>query len=184
MTDDTLRTPPPMKRPETGFLAWQATIGYISVEHSPDALLALDAYPMDSGDVGWKAAASWGRFSEEVQDMPSLAEALRTLWRVVDRHHTIFKSVEAAARRPVNYGDEEWLDVDSSDILNKLIQLTYRAFGSDWRIVIVYQPVENPGTRVQARIIARNEVANSGGRGATLREACQLLYRNAANEFK
>ncbi len=181
--DDTLPSIPVPRRLETGFQAWQATIGYISAEHSPDALLTLTAYPLENGDVGWKAAASWATFTEESPDMTSLPDALRGLWREVDRHHTIFKSLEAALKKPVNYKDEQWLDNETQKSLDSLIQVIQKAFGADWRLVIVYQPVANPNARVQARLIARRDSVNSGGRGATLREACQLLYRNAATEF-
>jgi len=182
--DDTLPTVPVPKRPETGFMAWQATIGYISSEHSPDALLTLTAYPLENGGVGWKAAASWATFTEESPDISSLPDALRTLWREVDRHHTIFRSLEAGLKRPVSYKDDQWLDVETKKSLDSLIQVIQKAFGGDWRLVLVYQPVANPNARVQARLIARHDTVNSGGRGATLREACQLLYRNAATEFK
>ncbi len=183
MTDDTLPNIPAPRRPETGFLAWQATIGYISTEHSPDALLTLMAYPLENGEVGWKAAASWATFTEE-SPVGSLAEALRNLWREVDRHHTIFKSIEAGLKRPVSYKDNQWFDIETQKSIDGLIQVIQKAFGADWRLVLVYQPVANPNSRVQARLIARRDTVNSGGRGATLREACQLLYRNAATEFK
>jgi hypothetical protein len=183
MTDDTMHNIPTPRRLETGFLAWQATIGYISAELSPDALLTLTAYPLENGEIGWKAAASWAAFAEESPDMTSLPDALRGLWREVDRHHTVFKSLEAALKKPVNYKDEQWLDAETQKSLDSLIQVIQKAFGTDWRLVIVYQPVANPNARVQARLIARRDSVNSGGRGATLREACQLLYRNAATEF-
>jgi hypothetical protein len=182
--DDTIHNIPTPKRPETGFLAWQATIGYISTEHSPDALLTLTAYPLENGDIGWKAAASWANFTEESPDIGSLPDALRSLWREVDRHHTIFKSLEAANKKPVSYKDDQWLDAETRMGLERLLQVIQKAFGTDWRLVLVYQPVANPSARVQARLIARRDTVNSGGRGATLREACQLLYRNAATEFK
>lgn len=182
MTDDTLRTPPEAKRPENGFLAWQATIGYISLEHSPDAILSLTAYPSDS-EIHWRAVVSWAQFSESVDDQSSLAGALRGLWREVDRHHTLIKSMDAAARRPVNYDDEQWLDAETRDTLNRLLHVSNHAFGGDWRLMLVYQPVANPNARVQARLTARGETINAGGHGGTLREACQMLYRNAANYF-
>jgi hypothetical protein len=87
-------------------------------------------------------------------------------------------------KKPINYKDDQWIDTDTQASLDRVIQIAQRAFGNDWRIVIVYQPVANPSSRVQARLIARKDTINSGGRGATLREACQLLYRNAANDFK
>lgn len=183
MSDETLRTPPAAKRPENGLLAWQATIGYISAEYSPDALLTLNAYPLEGGEIGWRAVASWAQFSEEVRDQPSVAAALRGLWREVDRHHTLFKSLEAAARRPANYTDDHWLDADTRDTLDRLLQVLMKAFGRDWRLVIVYQPVANPSARVQARITARSDSVNVGGRGGSLREAFQGLYRNAASYF-
>lgn len=183
MEDETLRTPPAGKRPENGFLAWQATIGYIGETYSPDALLTITAYPAPDGNILWGALASWAQFSEVVADQPSFASALRGLWRVVDQHHTLFKSMEAANRRPVSYADDQWLDAETSDMLDRLLHVAMKAFGDDWRLVLVYQPIANPTARVQARFIARGETVNAGGRGGSLREACQGLYRNAASYF-
>jgi hypothetical protein len=183
VSDDTLRTHPTAKRPENGFIAWQATIGYISEEHSPDAMLSITAYPIEESDIRWRAAASWGQFQEEVADHSSIAHVLRELWREVDRHHMLFKSMESASRRPINYADDQWLDTDTNDMLNRLLHASTRAFRGDWRLMLVYQPVANPNARVQARLIARGDSINAGGRGGSLREACQTLYRNAASYF-
>lgn len=183
MSDDTLRAQPTARRPEYGFQAWQATIGYISQVYSPDALLTLNLYPAAPADVRWRAAASWGQAVEEVNDRPSLPAALRDLWREVDRHHTIFKSLEAAARRPVKYDDSHWLDPDTQAALDRVVALAARSFGADWRLTLVYQPIENPGLRVQARLAARSDSVHVGGRGASLRDACHDLYRHLASSL-
>ncbi len=182
MSDDTLRAQPAPRRPQYGFQAWQATIGYISQVYSPDALLTLNAYPAAPFDPRWKAAASWGQMFEEVDGRPSLPAALRDLWREVDRHHTIFKSLEAAARRPIKYDDNCWLDAATQAALDRLLALASGSFGADWRLTFVYQPIENPSLRVQARLAARGSV-HVGGRGGALRAACHDLYRNAAGSL-
>ncbi|MGQ9888695.1 MAG: hypothetical protein ACUVSX_09430 [Aggregatilineales bacterium] len=181
MSDETLRAQPAARRPDYGFQAWQATIGYISQVYSPDAMLTLNLYPA-AGAVRWRAAASWGQVLEEVDDRPSLPAALRDLWREVDRNHTIFKSLEAAARRPVKYDESRWLDPDTQAALDRLVALAARSCGADWRLTFVYQPIENPSLRVQARLAARSGV-HVGGRGGSLREACHELFRNAAGSL-
>jgi hypothetical protein len=183
MSDDTLRAQPTPRRPQYGFQAWQATIGYISQVYSPDALLTLNVYPAAPDDLRWKAAASWGQMLEEVDDRPSLPAALRDLWREIDRHHTIFKSLEAAARRPIKYDDNCWLDADTQTMLDRILTQASRSFGLDWRLTLVYQPIENPSLRVQARLAARSSSVHVGGRGAALRDACHDLYRNAAGNL-
>ncbi len=180
--DSTEAARPTPNRPANGLIAWQMTIGYICSEYSPDALLTVMVAP--SQDViQWQASASWGHITEEVSQQPSFPSALASLWREVDRHHTIFKSMEASAKRPVNYAENQWIDEDTDRSLNRLIQTATGAFGDDWRIVLHYQPVETPAARVQARLIARGDTINTGGRGSVLIDACRALFRNAAHEF-
>ena len=183
MSDPTENTRPTPGRPATGLAAWQATIGYIAAEHSPDAMLTLAAAPV-AGGVGWKATASWGSMCEEVADLPTLPTALDALGRGVDRHHTLFRSLEAAARRPIGYAADQWLDADSQDILNRLIQTCQHSFRDDWRLVLLYQPVAAPDGRVQARLLARQHMIHVGGRSGSLADACRVLYRNAATSFR
>ena len=52
MEDKTLPRRPVPKRPDTGWQAWQATIGYIHQAYSADALLCLMAH-RESGDIIW-----------------------------------------------------------------------------------------------------------------------------------
>lgn len=179
--DDTLREFPAPNRPEYGLLAWQATIGYISQEYSPDAMLTIRVTANAQAALVWSAAATWGNISEAVADLSDLGAALAALWREVDRQHNIFKSLEAAAKRPVNY--TEWLDAETQRILNRIIHAAQAAFGTDWRLVIVYQPVANASGRVQMRLIAKCESVNTGARGGSLAEAGHALYRNAASDF-
>ena len=183
MTDQTICFRPGPRRPEYGLQAWQSTVGYISQEHSPDAMLSMSVYPLADASEGWTASVSWEHISEEVATMPSLPEALRALWIEVDLRHKIFKSFEDMSRRPINYDDDHWLDEGTAAILQRLIQVSATAFGLDWRIVMVYQPVEMPETRVQASLFARQDQLHVSGRGPSLREACQSLYRNAASYF-
>ena len=181
-TDSTAAARPTPNRPAYGLLAWQATIGYICSEYSPDAVLTVIAAPQRDV-ILWQASASWGRINEQVDRQPSFPSALTSLWREVDRHHTIFKTLEASAKRPVNYAENQWIDPDTDRSLTRLIQSASSAFGTDWRLVLHYQPVESPAARVQARLIARADRINVGGRGAGLLAACRTLFRNAAHEF-
>ncbi len=160
-------------------MAWQATIGYISAYYSLDALLTMQAYPLGAG-VGWAAAASWGSNREQVQDCASLPEALRTLWQEVNRNHLIFDSREAIAKRPANYADHEWLDSQSAHVLDRVLRVTRTVYDMDWRLVLVYRPVEEPNFRFQARLLAMDDTVQVGGCGASLRDACRDVYRHAA----
>jgi hypothetical protein len=178
---DTLHSVPLPKRPVTGLQAWLATIGYISAEYSADATLTMRAAPGLSGRTTWGAEASWGHNRESLQDMATLHEALRELWKLVERSHAIFKSLEAATRRPANYSDADWIDLDTRATLDRLIDVTWAACGDNWRLIIVYQALDNPEMRAQARLMAKGR--QIGGRAPTIREACRDLYRNAAPVF-
>jgi hypothetical protein len=179
----TIPNRPLPKRLPNGFLAWQATIGYISTQHSPDALLKLHVYPVDDESIGWGASAAWGQYQEEVWDRASFAAALSDLWQEVDSHYLIFESQVDALKSPARYPAEKWLDAQTEDILHRLIWITGSVFGGDWKLVIVYQPVENPSMRVQARLIAYDGEVHVGGRGGSLLDACHDLYRNGAAYF-
>lgn len=180
MSDNTLYARPLPKRPPTGLLAWQATMGYISAEHSPDALLTIQAYPMAVDQIGWGALVTWAQNREAVQDQPSLASALRQLWSEVDRNHVVFNSREALLKRPVNYAEHEWLDSETVAIVWRVTQVTHTVFALDWQLVFVYQPVESVNLRFQARLLAQQNTIRTGATGPSLCDACRELYRNAA----
>lgn len=170
---------PVPKRPKWGWLAWEATVGYIHQYHSPDATLKLEIYPMDY-IMGWAATLSWGERHEAVHDQQSFADSLNNLWRQVEQHHNLINSLEAAVARPINYGDDEWLDELTYEAFSRLINTTDTIFQGDWQIIILYRPVESANKRVQARLIADGTVVNRGGNGPTLRDACRQLFHNAA----
>jgi len=180
---ETIASRPLPSRPHNGLLAWEATIGYISGQYSLDAMLTIRAYPTPAGGVAWSVMASWGKISEQVRDVPSLPAALRDLWQQVDQHHVIFEHREAILKRPANYSDNEWLDADTKAILERVLQVTRTVYGADWQVVLVYQPVERPELRFQARLIALAETVKTGGHGPSMRDACRDLYRNAAHHF-
>lgn len=180
---DTMIVQPMGKKPDTGLQAWLATLGYISAEHSPDAALTLRAYPQEEAAVRWSAACTWAQNQEMVDDQPSLALALRALWVQIERIYTLFKSVEAAVKRPSGYRDDKWVDPMTQQMLDRLIGASQLAFKTDWRLILVYQPVATPTMRVQARLMARGNQVRSGGRGASIPEACRALYRHAAPEY-
>lgn len=180
---ETVAKRPMPKRPENGLLAWQATIGYISGQYSLDAMLSFQAYPAEDGLVLWAASATWGQNHEEVLGRNSLPAVLRDLWKEVDHNHVIFEQREAILKRPANYADNEWLDKDTQHILERLILISQTVYGMDWRLVMLYQPIEKPEMRVHARLLAEEKGLQAGGQGATLVDACRDLYRNAAPDF-
>jgi hypothetical protein len=160
-------------------LAWEATVGYIHQHHSPDATLKLEIYPMDY-IMGWAASLSWSDWQESVRDQQSFADSLNKLWHQVDQNHDLIDSLEMAVRRPINYGDDEWLDELTYEAFSRLVNTTDTIFMGDWQIIILYRPVESPNNRVQTRLIADRTVVNRGGNGPTLRDACRHLFHNAA----
>ncbi|RMG75518.1 MAG: hypothetical protein D6711_06385 [Chloroflexi bacterium] len=173
---------PAWQRPEYGFIAWQMTLGYICNHRSPDAVLKLEAYPQN-GQIMWAGAVSWGRVNEAVRDCETLAVALRDLWLEVERNHIIFGSPEDALRRPINYDDHEWLDVETLDVLQRLIWTIQTTMQTGWMLVLIYQPTEAPAMRVQTRLLANDNQMRAAGQGASLLDALRDLFRNATPLF-
>lgn len=169
-------------RPATGLQAWQATLGYMSMFHSPDALLNIAAQPHNDG-LHWSATVTWGYRAEGVRDQPTLADALRTLWHIIDRHHNVFLAAEDSTRAPANYDDQEWLDIDTREILHRLILTTQTVFEADWRLIIFYRPLDTPQRRVQMRLLAQANSVIVGGRGPSQMDATHAIFRHAAPVF-
>lgn len=182
MGNETLPNRPLPNRPKTGFSAWQATMGHISIHYSMDAVLTIQAYPFDN-DVAWSAEASWGQNHEEFRDAPSFSGALAELWREVAHHHVIFHTLETAVKQPANYSENEWLDAQTMQVLDRLIKTTLAVFGSDWRLVIFYHPVQHPDQRLVSRLLVTANNIQIGGKGASLLDALRELFRNAAREY-
>lgn len=182
MSDKTENRRPLPMRPANGLLAWQATVGYISTRHSPDAVLKIQISSREARVI-WSAALSWGRKEEAVNDQPSLPAALRTLWVEVSRNHRIFDRAEDIVKSPQNYDDTEWLDLATQESLQRLIWVTQSVFPGDWKIILLYQPVDTPMLRLQARLTAQNGRVVVGGQGASLLDACRVLFRNATPHF-
>lgn len=176
--DKTQHTRPFPKRPKWGWFAWEATLGYISQRHSPDASLKLEVYAGEHV-VNWAATITWGDITESVRDQLSLGDALSNLWAEVDKHPNLIDSFDAVQRRPVNYTEENWLDEPTHEAVSRLVNVTDTIFQGDWLIVIVYRPVEKPDQRVKIRLIAEHIEVNRGGNGVTLRDACRDLYHKA-----
>jgi hypothetical protein len=166
------------ERPRTGLSAWEATVGYIAVTHSPDALLTIRALPQGEGSV-WSAVLEWGAHREEAINKASLQTALSSLWQQVDQAHIIFQTTADAVRRPTGYTDKNWLDPNTQDGLQRLAWVTRVVFEQNWSLVIVYQPTDDPSNRVQARLIAQEGAINIAGRGPSIEDAIGNLYRNA-----
>jgi hypothetical protein len=183
MNDNTNHDRPVPKRPKSGWLAWEATLGYIQHHHSPDATLKMEVYPGEV-IVSWAASLSWGNNFEEVRDKTSLADVLGSLWEQVIQTHDIFLTLDAAIRSPLKYADDVWLDAATYDALSRLVHVTDTVFQGDWLVVVVYRPVEVPGKRLQTRLLAENKIVNRGGNGPTLRDACRDLYQKAAPVYQ
>ena len=181
--DDTITRRPTPKKPATGLLAWQATTGYIQEEYQTDAVFSIFVHPALNGSLRWAATLSWSGFNQEVERMPTLAAALDSLWHEVESRHHIFKSLDAMSKRPSNYAENEWIDEATAVTLDRLIQVTSRAFQRDWMITIMYRPIITPNERVQTSLSAQSNQVQVIGHGPSIREACQLLYRNAAVYF-
>lgn len=184
MTDITTipRRPKP-NRPRWGWTAWEATVGYIAQHHSPDATLKLEIHPM-AHVIGWGATLSWGGQREAVTEMHSFPGALTTLWQKVEQSHDIFKSLDALAKRPADYGDDHWLDEQTYAIFSRLVNATDTVLTGDWQIIMTYRPVDMPDKRHQTRLIAQSGAISRAGRGPTLREACRSLYHNVAPVYQ
>jgi len=180
--DDTIAARPLPRKPDTGLQAWLATIGYIAAEYSPDATLIVRGAPTEAG-IGWLASAGWSQITEFVGWRPTLAHALRDLWKQVEKQHRIFKTLEAATRRPANYPDHLWFDSATAETLDRLVGVTTWAFGGDWSLMLIYRPVEDAELRVTGRLSARENAIQIGGHGPTFAAACVALYHNAAPKY-
>lgn len=171
-------------RPKYGWLAWESTVGYIALQHAPDALLQIEIYPLKEV-ISWSASLTWGQNQEAVAERVSFGAVLSDLWREIETNHPLLlQTPEARARRPVQYDEDSWLDDATFAVFSRLVGVTETAFRGDWRIIIMYQPVENPNARVQARLLANQGEVQIGGRGPSLREACRMVFRNAAVSYK
>ncbi len=183
-TDATQRHRPIPSRPKTGWQAWEATTGYISLHYSPDATLKVEIYPLGEV-VAWAATFSWSQHQESVRDRVSLGDVLTSLWQQIETYHpSLMEAPDAKTRRPIGYADEEWLDQPTFDVVSRLVGVTETAFHGQWQLVIVYRAVEKPEDRVQTRLIAQNGETTVGGRGPTLRDACRALFTTAAVRFR
>jgi hypothetical protein len=183
--EETITKRPPLpRRPKYGWQAWEAIVGYVALRHSPDAVLKIEIYPM-SGIVGWGASFSWGQYTETAQDMISFGTALTQLWHRVEHNYSgMFDAAEISDKHPVNYDDDSWLDEPTFEIFSRLVGVSEVAFRGDWRLMVVYQPVEIPDNRVQARLVATGNTISLGGKGPTLRDAGRSLFMAAAARYR
>ena len=180
--EDTMMQLPTVPRPENGFAAWQATLGYINRQFCPDARLVLSIYPV-SHQIRYAARVMWGQVVEEVNHKSSVPDAMASLWSLVDQHHAIFASSYEAIRSPAGYDLMEWFDLNTQDVLHRLIWTAHTVFGSDWKMVLFYRTFGNPPQRVQMRLQARESQVRVGGRGPTVIDAARNLFHNAAESF-
>ena len=180
--EDTVMHLPIVPRPENGFAAWQTTLGYISRQHCPDARMVLQIYPV-SQQIRYGARVMWGPVVEEINQAPSLPEAMARLWTVVNQNHVIFATPHEATRSPSGYDLMEWLDLNTQDVLHRLIWTAHMVFTTDWMIVLFYRTFGNPQQRVQMRLLALDNTVNIGGRGPSVMDAARSLFHNAADTF-
>jgi hypothetical protein len=171
------------RRPRWGWLAWEATVGYVSRYVSPDAALKIEIYPM-THIVGWAASLLWQDRQETVRDAFSFADVLTRLWERVDQYSGLDFASDARVRMPHRYGDDEWLDQSAYRALSLLVNTTDTFFSGDWSIVIVYRPLEVPDSRFHARLIAQEIAVNRGATKSTLRDVCRTLYLNALPDYR
>jgi hypothetical protein len=165
-------------RPEYGFSAWQLVLGYINAKYSPDAHLKLEASPQE-GRVQWGGMVSWGVTKENVAGQASVSDVLRVLWGRVEQYRHQFDLSEVDHCLPVGYEESEWLDLQTQDVLHRLLWLIDSAFkGQAWCLVLVYHPAEKPQYRVKTRLLLPRE-SFIGGRGANFVEALRDCFRNA-----
>lgn len=178
--DDTMPERPPFpQRPRSGWAAWSATVGYIAQQYSPDATLKIEIYPMEH-IIGWKASLTWGEHEVMVEDRHSLAMVLSALWQRVETLYHIFETPEDAIRKPAGFDDDNWLDERTYEVFSRLVNVTDTVFRGNWKVVVLYRPIEDPERRVQTRLIADDVKVNRGGFGPTLRDASRDLYHKAA----
>lgn len=180
--DKTIAERPMPRRPKFAWDAWELTVGYIHSHHSADATLRLKIYPLEHY-IGWGASLRWGANSESVEDEHALSLALDELWKLMEQNHQVLDTMEAAVRRPVNFDENSILDERTHTVFSSLVNATDTVFQGDWQIIIIYRPIETPNKRVQTRLTADNNKVNRAGNGATLRDACRDLLRNAATTF-
>ncbi len=164
------------QRPANGLLAWQATIGYIHKQYGMEAHLVIRASA--GAAISWGATALWGDNQETIADKPSLMAALRDLWRDIDARHLIFASREALIKRPVNYGDQEWLDLETQVMLERLLQLLNTLAPAQWQFVATYTPSEVATERFVGEVVRPGRTTQA--QAATLRDLCRELYRQTA----
>jgi len=182
MSDETIHTRPNNNRPRTGLAAWEATIGYIATEHSPDVMLTLKALPDGDGST-WQADLDWAENAEHIDGEATLPGALQALWKRVSEAHIIFTDRDDAFRAPVGYTEFDWLDPDTKDALDRLSWVTQVVFRTDWTLIIIYHPTDNRDKRVQMRLLAHDGDVHIAGRGPSIEDAATKLYRNATPYF-
>lgn len=184
MSEDKTQANRPMpRRPKFAWNAWEATVGYIHTHYSADATLRLSISPLEHY-IGWGASLTWGTNSESVTDKHAFSFALDDLWALIEQNHQVLDTMEAAVRRPVNFDEDSILDERTHNVFSSLVNSTDTVFKGDWQIMIAYRPIETPDKRVQTRLTADRHNVNRAGNGATLRDACRNLLRNAAPIFQ
>lgn len=177
MNDKTLNSRPLPRRSRWGWGAWESTVGYLASKHSPDASLKLQVGVIE-GKVTFSATVAWGEFRESVENTPDSSTALKDLWDVIDRSHSIFLHVDDKFRSPVGYEHDEWLDDVTNDILARLLLILQQLFADDWMLLIVYRPVEAADKRQQIRLVADNSQIQRIVQGSSLADVCRkLLYQ-------
>jgi hypothetical protein len=146
--------------------------------------LRLEISPhADNQEEIWGGVISWADVQEKVQKRSTLMSVLQDLWKEVMIHHSVFKDLEASTRQPAYYKDYECIDNRTNTMVQRLVRIIRSAFKKDWRIIIIYHPLENPDVRLQARLLANQNQVLIGGTGASLYDACSDLYHNITSIY-
>lgn len=168
-------------RYSSAWLSWQAALGEIALNTNSETRLRIEAAGTDDG-TRWAAEVEWDDSRERVGECPSLPEALHQLWRELTTQHTLY-TVNMSHRGPAVYAPEDTLDIDTQAILQRFLSVLRTVFGTDWALLMMYQPVQAADQRVHARLIAlHGEVALSVN-AATLLDALRALMRISTPYF-
>jgi hypothetical protein len=172
----------PANRPVTGLLAWQAVVGQIRLQYELDSRLTLQVISAD-GVLSWSASVVWGNHGQKVSGRTTVAEALRDLWVVVESSQAIFESDIIRQRQPADYAESEWIDAETTTLLARFISLAQDTCGSNWDMILIYEPVESAGNRFNVSLLSDTLQTLLHGSGPTLLDACRVAYRETAQYY-
>jgi hypothetical protein len=161
-----------------GLLAWQVLVARLA-RSTPDARLRLEIQTTGDG-LRFGTHLIWGAQHQQALDYPSIAGALRALHRDLAENQW---GLDDSGLDLGRYTDENMLDEQTFEVLERLLSVILTAFGSDWLLSLDYQAIEDPTARVTARLAALGEV-RPPGTGPTLRDALHALLLKTAHTLR